>query len=59
MILRKFSEWNDNIFTSSLLDIILPPGVYLDESKTDDQTVEMGSEQEVDVSKLTHVFLIL
>ena len=45
-ILRKLSEVNNNIFTTKLLDVILPPGV--------EKLSEDG-----DLKNFTHLFLVM
>ena len=57
-ILRKLTEGSDNIFTTKLLDVILPPGV---QQPSIDQEVEEAKEGEdvYDLKKLTHLFLVM
>jgi len=49
-ILRKLTEGNDNIFTTKILDVILPPGV---------EKQSENDEQEYDLKNFTHVFLVM
>ena len=51
-ILRKLSEVNDNIFTTKLLNVILPPAV--------EKQCEYGpDQQDYDLKNLTHLFLVM
>lgn len=61
IILRKLSMWEDNIFTSKLIEIILPPGVVSDESesKRDENDAKTNEDEGINLKKMTHVFLIL
>ena len=61
VILRKLSEMPGNIFTTRLIDIILPQGCLeeeLDTKKTGEIRVEADNLQ-VDVSKLQFIFIVM
>ena len=53
-VLRKLSQVEDNIFTTKLVDIILPPEVH----QTCNNDLK-EDEKEKDLSKFTHVFLVM
>jgi serine/threonine protein kinase len=57
LILRKLSEFDDNIFTNKLIDVILPENVTWKKDVEIDGVIE--EKQYSDTSKLTHLFLIL
>lgn len=67
LIMSKFSDIKDNMFTSKLIDIILPQGViFTDEEeakrieKTDDQYDNKEKLQfKINFSAMTHLFIVM
>ena len=51
IILRKLSDFDDNIFSNKLLEVILPSGVIV-------KTPQKESTK-INTAKLTHIFLVL
>lgn len=62
ILLRKFSTINGGTYTTKLYDIILPDGVIIDANPKSEDTFGSNlnfESVELDLQKLTHIFLIL
>jgi hypothetical protein len=59
IILRKLTEFKENIFTTKLIDIILPIGVMQVIPETDEKTHETSPKEVFDLNKMTHLFIVM
>lgn len=58
-ILRKLTEMDENIFTTKLIDIILPDGVVSSKTASASGKGETEALNLCDLGKLTHLFIVM
>ena len=60
IILRKFSQIETNVFTSKVLQVILPSDIEVTKPETQEETKDQLSDiSSHDLSKLTHLFIVM
>ena len=61
VILRKMSEWEENIFTTKIIDIILPKNtVFIDSKEIDFNDKEpIDAKKTFELKELDHIFIVM
>lgn len=59
IILRKFSQIETNVFTSKVMQVILPNDVEIDSLQSKETKIDVAHSDLHDISKLTHLFIVM